>query len=282
MKKIFFLVAISFAIMSCKSEGKWVKLENGLEYKIVNPHNGVKAKDGDFVEMQMRYSNPRDSVIFDSFTRNKPLSFKLTPTLFRGALNPGIMEMSAGDSAVFHVPAELIYDKKLPKFIKEGEKITYNIKLISVQSEDEYRKKQEAELMASADPRQKEIDAEAIKKFIADNNLKAEILPSGLAVVVEQAGTSKPEEGSNVTVHYRGKLLDGNQFDASYDRGEPFTFPLGKRRVIRGWDEGIPVLGVGGKGKLIIPSDMAYGPRGVPGIPANSILVFDVEVLDAK
>jgi FKBP-type peptidyl-prolyl cis-trans isomerase FkpA len=86
--------------------------------------------------------------------------------------------------------------------------------------------------------------------------------------------------GDNVSVHYTGTLADGTKFDSSVDRGQPFSFPLGKGRVIKGWDFGVAGMQVGGKRKLIIPSDEGYGPEGYPGlIPPNATLVFEVELL---
>jgi FKBP-type peptidyl-prolyl cis-trans isomerase len=87
-----------------------------------------------------------------------------------------------------------------------------------------------------------------------------------------------------VTVQYRGTLVNGKQFDASYDRGEPFSFKLGSGRVIKGWDVGVAGMKVGGKRRLVIPPDMAYGNRDVGDglIPANSTLVFEVELLKVE
>jgi FKBP-type peptidyl-prolyl cis-trans isomerase len=96
-------------------------------------------------------------------------------------------------------------------------------------------------------------------------------------------GTGKEaKNGDLVVVHYSGTLLDGMKFDSSYDRKRPFEFVLGAGEVIQGWDQGVLGMKIGGKRKLIIPSELAYGDRAVSVIPANSTLVFEVELLEIK
>jgi peptidylprolyl isomerase len=107
---------------------------------------------------------------------------------------------------------------------------------------------------------------------------------SGLKYIDESEGTgSAAKAGDKVSVHYTGRLKDGKKFDSSRDRGEPFEFPLGAGRVIKGWDEGVAGMKVGGKRKLIIPPDLGYGKRGAGNvIPPDAELHFDVELLAIK
>ena len=107
---------------------------------------------------------------------------------------------------------------------------------------------------------------------------------SGLKYVDQAVGTGEAAvAGKNVSVHYTGWLENGKKFDSSVDRGQPFSFPLGAGRVIKGWDEGVQGMKVGGKRKLTIPSDLGYGSRGAGGvIPPNATLIFDVELLGVK
>ena len=107
---------------------------------------------------------------------------------------------------------------------------------------------------------------------------------SGLDFIEVVEGKGKQAEaGKTVAVHYTGKFQDGRVFDSSVSRGEPIEFTLGQGMVIRGWDEGIAMMRVGGKAQLIIPPDLAYGEKGAGGvIPPNATLVFDVELVSVK
>lgn len=136
---------------------------------------------------------------------------------------------------------------------------------------------------------QKEIDEQLLKGYFAKNNITAQKAPSGLYYVVNKKGNGeKPKFGKPVTMNYIGKLMDGKRFDGNVDDNfkpvngrEPFVFALGVGQVIKGWDEGVKLLDKGSRATLFLPSGLAYGANGVPGvIPPNSVLIFDVEVVD--
>jgi FKBP-type peptidyl-prolyl cis-trans isomerase FkpA len=113
---------------------------------------------------------------------------------------------------------------------------------------------------------------------------KMEKTASGLQYVDTKVGTgASPKTGQTAVVHYTGWLLDGKKFDSSKDRGQPFTFAVGRGQVIKGWDEGVATMKVGGVRKLMIPPDLGYGARGAGGvIPPNATLTFEVELLEIR
>jgi FKBP-type peptidyl-prolyl cis-trans isomerase FklB len=123
----------------------------------------------------------------------------------------------------------------------------------------------------------------AAEKFLAENKSKEGVktTASGLQYKVLKEGSgAQPKSSDTVTVNYRGTLIDGTEFDSSYKRGQPASFPVGG--VIKGWTEALQLMKVGSKLQLFIPANLAYGEQGRPGIPPNSLLIFEVELMDVK
>jgi FKBP-type peptidyl-prolyl cis-trans isomerase FkpA len=136
---------------------------------------------------------------------------------------------------------------------------------------------------------QADIDDALLQKYFKDNKITATKTASGLYYVISQKGEgANAKDGQAVTVNYTGRTMDGKAFDSNTDPAfghvAPFTFMLGRHQVISGWDEGIALLNKGAKGVLYIPSAMAYGPISPDPskIPANAIMIFDVELVSAQ
>ena len=129
-----------------------------------------------------------------------------------------------------------------------------------------------------------EVDAvDAARKLGTPTENEVVTMDSGLQYIDVKVGEgAEAQAGQMVSVHYTGWLVNGSKFDSSVDRGQPFEFPLGAGSVIKGWDEGVAGMKIGGVRKLIIPADMGYGTRGAGPIPPNSTLIFEVELLGVK
>lgn len=185
-----------------------------------------------------------------------------------------------GYSLAQHVPPEADTDALVVGFrdARDSKEAIYTDQEMQT-AFDEYKKEVEgkqAEIaQAKSTPEEKE--------FFAENGKKAGVktTPSGLQYKVIKEGTgASPSPTAKVTVHYEGKLLNGSIFDSSLKRGEPITFPL--NGVIPGWTEGLGLMKEGGKTELYIPAGLAYGDREMPGIPANSPLIFEVELIKVE
>ena len=168
--------------------------------------------------------------------------------------------------------------------IQQGDKLE-KVEIIREGSEAENFDAVQAFAAFNAEKVKKE--AEAKKKAEAEVEKLAagfEKTDSGLRYKMIQKGDGKQaEKGKTVSVHYKGQLADGTVFDSSYKRNKPLEFPVGVGHVIPGWDEGIQLLQVGDKARMVIPAHLAYGERGAGGvIPPNAVLIFDVELMDVK
>lgn len=249
-------------------------------YKFHKQNKGAKAKTGDYVTVKMAYRSHSDSLLFDSSTRPEgTLTFPIQDPAFKGALEEGLVMMAAGDSATFKINADSLFLKtfgmsEVPAEIKKGTDITFHIKLVSILSEEEYRKVEEQK----AEMRKAE-EAASIARFLQENNIKDKTRTSGLVYIEQKKGEgAKAEAGKMVSVHYTGQLLTGEVFDSSLER-EPFEFELGEGQVIPGWEEGLALMSEGGKARFIIPSTLAYGDQEAGPLPPYSTLIFDVELI---
>ncbi len=268
-----FLVASILMLNSCN---KMKKTESGIEYQHVIENNTEKAKVDDYISFNFSIKTSTDSVISES---KSPFTAQVGKNPAIKILDEIIMDSAEGDSVNINISASKLFSNRVPPGIDSAEVLKMNLKLLKVQSPETYaeeQKKMEEERVLAQE--------EEIKSYIEKEQFDAQKTESGLYYVITEEGKGKKAAaGDMVVVHYKGTLLDGTKFDASYDRNQPFEFTLGKGQVIRGWDEGIALLSKGAKATLIVPSELGYGARGAGGIiKPHSVLRFDVELVDIK
>jgi FKBP-type peptidyl-prolyl cis-trans isomerase len=246
-------------------------------------NKGPKLKLEDVVTLNLKYSTSKDSLVFDSWKMGKPIQLKIAKASFKGDLMDGLTLLTVGDSASFLINADSLFTKTFgaprPAFIDSSSFLNFTVKIISTTTDAALKAE---ELKAEKENAMKE--NEVIAKYIADKQITPSKSSSGLMYIITEPGSGEQAQaGKTVKVHYTGRLLDGTKFDSSLDRNDPIEFKLGQGMVIKGWDEGIALLKVGGKALLIIPSNLAYGSRGAGGvIPPFSPLTFEVELVSVQ
>lgn len=286
----------ALAVMAIACNNKDYKTtDSGLKYKIHTPNQGKKAKEGDFMTLQVQYAKvgetpEKDSVFFDTRKMTRPIKVPLMKPSYKGSFEEGLAMLTPGDSATFIVSADSVFTKvfgapSLPPFIKKGSEMKIVVKVMDIESQQEV----EAEFKQDQEKRRAKEETE-LKSYLEANKITAAPTASGMYMIVKNPGTGAAiDSGKTVTVNYTGKFLNGQVFDASAHHNAPFEFKVGSGMVIPAWDEAISKLKVGGKATLVVPSKLAYGPRGIPDqqsgkyiIEPFTPLVFDVEVVSVK
>lgn len=236
-----------------------VTTSTGLKYIIWKKGTGAKAEAGDNVSVHYAGRLLTGAPFDNSYDRGKPFDFPLGGGRVIKGWDEGIGYMNVGDSATLIIPANLGYGSTDRPSIPANSTLIFDVQLMNV-------KKVVKPVPYEVKGRDTLSTASGLR-YIRLNETQGE-----LAVA-----------GKTVAVHYSGYLENGTVFDSSISRGEPISFPLGQGRVIKGWDEGIALLKVGEKARLLIPSALAYGDRGAGGlIPPGANLIFDVELVSVK
>lgn len=232
--------------------------KSGLKYIYVEKNKkGRQIKAGDKVEVH--YSGYfTDGRKFDSsHDRNQTFSVPVGQSKVIKGWDEGLQLLKKGEKAQLIIPYQLAYGERgRQPLIPPKSTLIFDIEIIDVQDGPE-------------PPKPFNVTGKDTVTF-----------PSGLKMIrLNDTKGAKPTNGQAVSVHYTGYLPDGKIFDSSVERGEPISFPLGQGRVIKGWDEAISYMHVGEKARLVIPPSLGYGDRAMGPIPANSTLIFDVELV---
>ncbi len=264
--------------------------DSGLYYKIKRGNSEKQLpSEGDVLTVELSYYlQENDSLLFTSVNSQQPVMLPVQKSLFNGDINEGLMMITEGDSASFIVKADsfLVFNvgmTEMPPYVKPESMFRFEVKVLSHKTSAEYMAEQnqrmeEYDAMLGEMKQQEIIDRDA---WLQENKIQVKPTASGLYFIQEKVGTGlKVEQGDLVKAHYTGYFLNGQVFDSSVESPEPFSFVAGRGEVITGWDEAVMMMRVGGKAKIILPSELAYGESNpnIP-IPPFSTLIFDLEVV---
>jgi peptidylprolyl isomerase len=236
--------------------------QSGLKIKLIKEGSGEKATNGSTV--MVHYTGTLlDGKKFDSsIDRGQPISFKLGQGRVIKGWDEGIAMLKVGDKAILTIPPSIGYGSQDVGngLIPANSTLVFEVELVGV----------------VAPP--KPFDVKGKDTLTTASGLKYIVVEK-----TQKADAPKAEAGKTVQVHYTGMLTDGRIFDSSVERGTPLPFALGQGQVIPGWDEGIALMNVGDKLRLIIPPNLGYGANGAGGvIPPNATLIFDVELMGVQ
>ena len=293
------LALAAMGLASCN--GGFKKLPGGLLYDIVDDKPGPSIQVGDFVSLNYIIKNDADSVLSSSFESGQPSAQILPKPQSKGDVISALLLLSEGDSAIIKTNIDsLTKGTPRPKGMT-GKYVVYLIKIEKViqkghLSQQVFEGRCQAYMNSLADIAKKK-EPIAMKKYIADNNLKVTTTPSGLNYVITKVGTGeKPIAGDTVSVYYVGRFLNGKVFDTNIKSEavkaklqinpmnpyKPIRFAIGIQGMIAGWNEGLQLLNNGSKATFVIPSSLAYGDRGFNIVGPYTPLTFDVELVDIK
>ncbi|MEP6927316.1 MAG: FKBP-type peptidyl-prolyl cis-trans isomerase [Ginsengibacter sp.] len=294
MNKLLSLATLALLLlaMGCADQ-KFKKTKTGLEYKVVGGNGGNDIKYGNAIQFKA-YSYYNDSLLstpYDSVAQVIEVDSTKLPAEYVGIFTSS----KKGDSIVTRMSTDTILKfNQLPPFAKKGQFLGYRFKIIDIITDPAKAlslKNEALQNIRKIDSvsviKQKAIDDKSLSDYLAKNNIKASKSAKGTYVEIQNPGEGDAiDSGKAITVDYKGMTLDGKIFDQSYDAStgksmKPFTFVVGQRGSIEGWSDGLVYFKKGGKGRLFIPSYLAYGPRGAGGdIKPNTPLMFEVSVVD--
>jgi FKBP-type peptidyl-prolyl cis-trans isomerase FkpA len=284
MKQMLAIAGLAAIMASCNTN--YEKTPSGLAYKIIKGDNKQKLKTGDIVKINATIKiAPRDTTLFT--TGNRLPEYVPIDTTSRQThdFTEVLRLCSVGDSLVAVSQVDTLVKRNMAQYnnmLKRGDQIFTTIKVLKAFSNrEEQNKDQQQEV-----EKEKAREVAEMENYLKKKGIKAQKTGNGVYVEQLKAGSGeKPVNGKQVTVNYRGSLLDGKVFDSNMDTSfrhvQPFSFVLGSNQTIRGWEEGLLTLGKGGKGNIYIPALLGYGPQGAPpAIPSYAPLKFEVEVLN--
>lgn len=280
IKYSYVLLGIALLCGACAKNER--ETPNGFKYAVLEEGDGVHPKTDEIVIFDYVLKDSKDSVWNDTHTQGIPAAVPIgdssTISTEKGMMQM-FRELSKGDSVRASMDIKKFFADigggPVPPGFDTTLTLNYFVKVTDVLTRDEFNVFQ-MNLMSSLSEKQKTKDAAAISKYLEEHSVKAQQDTSGISYVIHQSkGGRKPTVENCVEVSYRGSFLENGQV---FDQNPKMAFPLGQ--VIKGWQNAIPLMGVGDSATFYIPSGLAYGPQGSPGaIPPNAVMIFDVKLL---
>lgn len=285
MKQIKYLLLIAVVGLAAGCKQDYKKTKSGVSYIIFPGEGKTKLKNGDIIKFNIT-AKVKDSFLVKPGVM--PGYAQVDTSREHFDFNDVTPMMKEGDSAVVSVSIDSLVAKGMlqPGFAgsKKGDLLMFYIRVLKAfKTQDEAKADFDTENKKAGDA-----SVKALEDYLAKNNIKATKTAKGTFVEVVNAGVEPKIDSANyVTMKYTGMLLNGKKFDSNVDTAfhhvEPFSFSVDQGQVIQGWDDGLKMFGKGGKGRLFIPSFLGYGAQGNgEAIPANSNLIFEVEVVDLQ
>ena len=296
IKSVVAIVATTIILASCNS--KFEKAPSGLTYKITHGNGKEKIKQGQVIKFYIEYKLAGKDTILNSNYGKMPGYMPVdTARLPKYNFTEIITKLSAGDKVDFVLYVDTLKRLgQIPAYdnlFKKGGSIKGKVEIIKVfandslaQADYQAEMQKENDKKSAASKGLKEKQMKELKDYAAKNNIKVVESPLGVLVEVQNEGTGiKADSGKHAMLLYKGYLMNGKVFDANMGADakhkEPIDVAVGMHNTIPGFEDAMKYFGKGGKGRLLIPSTLAYGDREMGAdIPANSNLIFDIEVAD--
>lgn len=303
MKILNAVLVVGLAILfACGDSANEKVTPNGLKFNVIKNGDGVLPKPGDVVVFQFIFSDSKDSV-WGETSDLMPAAAMINDSsalVSEDGITQMLRMVSKGDSVRLSLPITKFFNEivraPLPPDVDSTLTLIYNIRIDSIMSQMDFMTYQR-EIMNRFNEKQLADDIKAIDEYLAGKDIEAVKLESGIRYVITKPGVGEnAKSGQTVRVNYSGYLLDGQYFDSSVqsvaeEKGlfnpmrtyEPYTVTIDQTGVIKGWHEALKYLNAGAQGTFYIPSTLAYGPQQKSEvIKENSILVFDLEVVEVK
>ncbi len=285
-KKYWFLVFFFLLFSHCQENPfpGYSQTKSGIYYKLHTiGENTVKPEPGDYITIDIAYSTMEDSTFFKG--RRK---FQITRPEYKGSIDECFSMLAQGETATFIISADNFFhktlDAPLPRFLTVNSNMKVKVKMIEIQTQEDYHREKAAFLKWIQDFG--EYEQTVLRQYLEENKINVQPSSTGLVYIPLRKGKGPVvSRGDTILVHYEGKFLNGKFFDSTKKRQQPFEFIYGREwQVIEGLEEAIGMMREGEKAIVILPSQIAFGKEGSSTgiIPPFTSLIYEIELLEVK